>query len=333
APAAAQVAVMPVAPTVYKRGLVLTTGTYLAQGEIGGADDSALRYSRGERRDVRVPLAGVARLHFRETGPDMMAKVPPGRAGVLLKNGDFVEGSLRKLSDRSIELSSVLFGLHKIDPGSTGAYALVCNDVAPANKAQFVVRAADGSVYFASAVRIEKNGWVVEDEVMGEFALSRTGVVEIAAGPGRLEPLARMRPHHVDLANVPAVAGRAAAGLSVDSTGAGVPMALGGAAVESGLTLPAGAAATWDLAGKYRTLTFRAGVPTGVAATAGVRFVVLVDGKEVYRSPVRTSLEQPVSAAVDVGGAKQVTLRVEPASPETAGMATPGLFAGAAVVR
>ena len=66
---------------------------------------------------------------------------------------------------------------------------------------------------------------------------------------------------------------------------------------------------TYALGGEYRLFAAAAGVGTAREDTS-VEFVVSVDGKEVYRSPVYRAGEPVLPVAVDVTGANELTLSV-----------------------
>ena len=305
----------PVASSV-KEGVMLRSGTLLAGAQIESADNGTLRFSRAGQRGETVSLVNVARVIFKELSPEAVAKIPPQRTGVLLKEGDFVEGDFKSFQYGRLTLSSLIFGLQRFDVREK-AVALVLSDLETA-RAQMVLRTHDGSVYMAKSVAPDKDRLVVQDPVAGEFSISVRDVAQISAGAGRFASLADIKP-------------QAAFGLSLDSTGAGLPMNLGGIPCERGLTISAGSSATWNLAGAYRTLTFKCGVPRGVLPTAPVRFIVLSDGKELYKSPPRTSQDEPLAASVSVGDAKSLTLKVE--STLSPALPTPGLWGDVALVK
>src|SRR5205814_4818308 len=100
---------------------------------------------------------------------------------------------------------------------------------------------------------------------------------------------------------------------------------------EKGVTLAAGTSATWNLPGKYRTLSFKCGIPQGILPTAPVRFIVLADGKEVYKSRPRSSLDEPLAASISIKDAKTLTLKVESTAGQMA--ATPGLWGDVGLVK
>jgi hypothetical protein len=72
-------------------------------------------------------------------------------------------------------------------------------------------------------------------------------------------------------------------------------------------------------------------VPAGVLPTVPVRFVVLADGKELFRSPPRTSLDSPVGVAATVNGAETLILRVESTAPGP--FPVPGTWIDAALIK
>lgn len=312
-----------VAPTNLKEGLTLRSGTMLAGAQIERADDGTLTFNKNGRRET-ISLVNVARIIFRELNPELIAKLPEKRTGVLLVEGDFVEGEFRSMSRGRIQLSSVLFGLANFDIRDK-AVALVLGDV-EAPKAQMLVRTQDGSSYVAASVAPDKDLLVIEDVLGAKFSINRWEVTEISAGQSRMESLADIKPAKVETAGK-----EGPDAVVLNATGTGLPMNLAGTLFAKGITVAAGASATWNLAGKYRTLTFKCGVPKGVLATAPVRFIVLADGKEVYKSRPRTSLDQPLSASASIKDAKTITLKVEPTAGEL--QTTPGLWGDPGLVK
>lgn len=307
-------------PQPLKQGLTLRSGTFLAGAQIEKADDSSIRFGKADRHD-NLPLTQVSRIVFRDLEPDALAAIPPKTTGLLLKEGDFVEGDFKGMRDGRILISSVLFGLARFEAARKAA-ALVLNDLDPAH-AQMIVRTHDGSVYFADSVTPEKDKLIVDDPAAGKFAVNRWDVTEISLGGGRMQSLATMRPAKIDTPTP-------GKGFHVDSTGSELPPALPGVAVEHALALAPGATVTWNLVGAYRTFTFTPGVPRGASHTAKVRFTVVGDDKELYKSPPQTSLDAARLNSVNVKGVQALTLKVE--SPDK-GASVAGLFANPALIK
>lgn len=309
------------APVHIPPGLVLRSGTILANVNIDRLDEAQIRFNKnGEQRLSRGALA---RIVFSELSPEMAAKIPPRGAGALLREGDFVEGDLRAYRDGRLELSSVLFGLKRFEPRQQ-ALAVVLNDLEPA-RAQLVVRTLDGSVYMARELSLDKDQVKLADASGATLSFNRWDIADISAGADRMESLASIKPSRVD---APKGAGD---GLFSGATGAGVALNLAGVPVQNGLALTAGASASWQLDGKYRLLTFTAGVPAGVLPTTQVRFIVTADGKELYRSAPRASIDAPLPVALSLKDVKSVTLAVQSTLAQS--LPTPGLFAEASLVK
>jgi hypothetical protein len=312
-----------ITPVTLKEGLTFRSGIILTGAQIEKADDGTLTYNKSGRRQT-VSLVNVARIVFREIGPDLIAKIPENRTGVLLHEGDFVEGEFRGYSRGRIQLSSVLFGLSNFDIRDK-AVALILRDIEPA-RAQMLIRTQDGSLYPARSVTPDQDLLIIEDALGTKFSINRTEVAELSAGQSRMESLADLKPVKVEPAPKDAPAA-----LTINATGIGLPMNLAGTLCSKGVTLAAGASATWNLDGKYRTLTFKCGVPQGALPTAPVRFIITADGKELYKSRTRTSLDQPLSASVSIKDAKTLTLKVESAAGDL--ITTPGLWGDVGLVK
>jgi hypothetical protein len=289
------------------QGLVLRSGS-LIKGQVERADDSAVRYNRERERDLTVSTSTVAYIIPQQLPASMAAKIPPGRPGVLLKGGDFFEGDIRWIRDGRVRVSSVLFGLR--DFGFWDCQAIVYHDpsIIPA---PYEIRMSDGSVLMASAFTADKDYIVVKDISAGLLKVFGWEVQEIKCGGSRFQPLAETR---LAKAEVPPGASLAEA-IAVDVLPGGVMMWMDGQPVDRGIAVAGGTSLTYDLRGAYRVFHGKAGVLDGAAASARVRFVVLADGKEAWRSPERSPGEGAIEVAVNVADAKTLTLRVENAGP------------------
>jgi hypothetical protein len=303
--AASATSFTPLKPATLKRGLLLRSGTLIANADVYRADEGTVRYTKAGRGE-QVSMVNVARILMRDLAPSAADKIPPKGAGLLLKEGDFVEGEFKGLRDNRVSLSSVLFGLKAFEARDKVA-AIVINDPEPGRPAA-IVRTTDGSTYVAGKLSMDKNRLVIEEPLAGQVTIDRADVAELSIGAARLEPLAGLTPEKVEPAN------------SLVMADAPRP-----------ITLPAGASATWALNGRYRTFTATCAVPAGVLPTVPVRFVVLADGKELFRSPPRTSLDSPVGVAATVNGAETLILRVESTAPGP--FPVPGTWIDAALIK
>jgi hypothetical protein len=289
------------------QGLVLRNGS-LVKSQVERADDSVVRYHRDRERDLTVSASCVAYIIPQQFPAAMASKVPPGRTGVLLRSGDFFEGDIRYIRDGRVRVSSVLFGLR--DFGFWDCVVIVYHDPSFL-PAAYEIRSSDGSVYMASAFGFEKEKdiVVVKDVSAGPLKVLVWDIQEITCGTSRYQVLTETRllraefPPGMTLADA----------VAVDALPGGMPMWMEGQPVDHGLSEASGTALTYDLGGSYRTFYCRVGLADGSPGGARLRFLVLADGTEVFRSPDRAAGEGAVDVAVDVAGAKKLTLRVEPA--------------------
>jgi len=287
------------------QGLVLRSGS-LVKAQIERADDSVLRFHRDRERDLTVSTSHVAYVLPQPLPAAMASRIPPGRAGVLLRSGDYFEGDIRYIRDGRVRVSSVLFGLK--DFGYWDCLAIVYHDPSSI-PSPYEVRMTDGSVLMASAFNAEKDFIIVKDVSAGLLKVWAGEVLEIKCGGSRFQSLTETRLTKADLP--PGIT--FADAVSVDALPGDVTMWLDSQPVDRGLSVTAGTTLTYALGGAYRVFYSRVGAADHAPAGCRLRVVVLVDGREAFRGPDRAAGEGAVDVAVNVAGAKTLTLRVEPA--------------------
>jgi len=100
----------------------------------------------------------------------------PGRKGVLLAKGDFVDGEFRGLDGDQVKVSSVLFGLRSYD--ARKEVLAVALREASATAATYEIRLRDRSVLQAVTIAFERGALVIRDSILGTL---RVPVGELAA--------------------------------------------------------------------------------------------------------------------------------------------------------
>ena len=276
---------------------VLVDGTTLA-GRIEAFDDRAVRVASDVAGVVSVPADRVARVCFTAVSGERLAKVPAEGRGLLLRDGDFFAGAFRSFDRRSVTMSSELLGEASFDVGGRAAAVVL----RPAGRAGdgWVVRTVDGSVLVVSGVSSDGGALRAEVAGVGRVSVPWSAVVEARAGGGRVVSLAEVRP--------------TSGAVTVDGTGVGLRPVLIGAGGVGRSVCVGGGTATYRLGGGYTAFAARVGVPAGVVPMAGVRWAMLVDGREVASSGgPRTSVDDPVAVGAAVSGGGDLSVRVEPA--------------------
>ncbi len=163
------------------KGIWLCNGSYLA-GEIRAADDGMTRVNFSGTNELLILNSKIARVIFQRPGRPLPFELAADRTGLFLKNGDFFEGDFRSIKDRSLVVSSVLFGRRTFRTDNSDAAALVLNDFAPA-PARYEIRLLDGSTLRSNAARSQGNAIVVTETMLGEMRLPAKDLVEIRRAP------------------------------------------------------------------------------------------------------------------------------------------------------
>ena len=156
------------------KGVLLTSGSLLA-APLLTADDSkvSLRVNGSEFTVSTINVAGIV---FQNVAPEVASRFQ-GRRGVLFVNRDFVDGEFKSVQDGKVKLSSVLFGLQTYDVGSRVA-AVLLRDVTPAPW-RYEVKMRDGSEFLVTAIRIEADQLVLEDEPLRGYKVPARQLSEL----------------------------------------------------------------------------------------------------------------------------------------------------------
>jgi hypothetical protein len=156
-------------------GIVLKNGTTLA-GEVKEMDETVVQFAPLGQAIQTLKAANVARLQFRSMSPQLAARTGGGVAGILLLNGDFIEGDLKTLKKGQATISSIIFGLHSYDTANQAA-AVVLRPFQQAGR--FVVRTNKGSALFAEVLEVREDAVVVSEPLLGEMRLGVNELLDI----------------------------------------------------------------------------------------------------------------------------------------------------------
>lgn len=155
-------------------GVVLVGGSVLARPVVA-ADTTAVRFSDSSK-EAGLSMIKVARLVFQALSPELEARLPAGRRGVLLKSQEFIDGDLREVKNGRVRLSSMLFGLKSYDAWQVLAVAL--RDPQPV-RACYEVRTSSGSLLLADELGADKDGLVVHGADLAGFKVALGSLTEI----------------------------------------------------------------------------------------------------------------------------------------------------------
>ncbi len=275
---------------------VLVDGSTLV-GRIDGIDDKSVRVTTAAVGSVPVAIGRVARVCFGPVDGDLLGRVPGGAAGLLLRDGDFFEGTLVRFDGAGVTMTSPLLGEATFATADRAA-ALVLRPAGP-RRGDWVVRTTDGSVLAADGLSVTGGAVRMNVDGVGAMAVRLSDLGSVRAGGDRV----------VELADVKPTAGTALS----DATPVGLPAHLIGGAVNRAVCVSGGTSVTYGLAGGYTAFACRVGVPSGVVPMAGVAWSIALDGRRVADGGgPRTSVDDPVAVVVPTAGARELTLSVEP---------------------
>ena len=292
------------------RGVVFRNGSVLT-GQVRAVDTKAVSMSRPREPNLTIPLGQVSRVFFAPLTADVLSRLPADRAGVLLANGDFVEGEILDLSGSRVKLSSVLFGIKRFETKQVAVAAY--RAIVPAST-RFHLRATDGSSLLCDGLDVGANGVRVRDPLLAAVQFPLAEIAEVGAGPRLVTSLMQLKPIEVRPKGD-------APGYAVNTSLSGGPLTLMDRTVDEGLAIKADTELVYELEGSFSRLTLQIAVPLEAPRTQSIVFSVIVDGKEAYKSDARTSAMPPVPVSVDVSGTKRFAVRVaaEPAGTPSGG--------------
>jgi hypothetical protein len=158
----------------YPAGLLLVNGSVIP-GQVESADRSAVRLAGMNSPISRIQ---VARLMFKPMTPQMETNLLRGRAGLLLKSGDFVEGELGSLSGGEIEVRSVVLGAKRV--GVAQADAVILREPV-SGPAKFEIRTRHNGFYRAGALRLQNEALLINDPGLPATKLAVADILELRA--------------------------------------------------------------------------------------------------------------------------------------------------------
>jgi len=286
------------------RGVLTRNGTFMSGATFASADKTTVQFTRPGGMPLATEYSQLARINLQPLTPGMLAQIPKGLSGVLLTNGDFMEGEIGGIVNGKVTVSSVVFGLSTYQLADD--IRAVVFRAPKAVESAYRVQLVDGSVLVARSIKSSaKDELTVDDQSIGSVTLGMRDLCVIRAGELRSVQLTDIKPDNVD-----APAGKDPTSNSVFDPLRGSWMNVAGVFSERGTVVATGSTLTYDVDGGYRVFVCRVGVPDSAPVKGTVRFVITADGKEL-RNVVKANKEAPTVISVSVAGVKELKLSVE----------------------
>jgi hypothetical protein len=154
-------------------GVLLRNGSFLA-GIVERATESSLRM---KGRESPLSTVNVSRILLQPLSKQLEEHIPPGRAGLLLRRGDFVDAEFKAIDNGEVRTSSILFGPQAYD--ATKEVVVIALRHHSVSAVAFEVRLVDGSLLSASGIDVDNGLLVVRDSMAGVVKVAFAELAQI----------------------------------------------------------------------------------------------------------------------------------------------------------
>ena len=133
------------------------------------ADDTAVKFEEGNYPES-ISTVNVARIVMRPIPIKHRGHLTAGRPGVLLRNGDFIEGEFQSLKEDWLVLNSILFGVKVY--GLDEVMALVLAKIKkPTKSSRFELVLENGSLFHVRGFVVDEGKITVDDPTVGKMKI------------------------------------------------------------------------------------------------------------------------------------------------------------------
>jgi hypothetical protein len=292
---------LPSSAQVLPAGVLLQGGSLLVGRLSHLSLDPAAGNNNGEllRGDEKVPIdrSAIAAVVFLPVTRAIVAENST-KAGLVMRNGDTMDGDVSDISSEQISVSSVLLGLSTYRASEVRACFLapLQNKVAP-----YEVRLRDGSILYATAITGDASGVGITDVSGLDLRVGQDEIAQIRAGTAATQDLAQLDWKATGTKDAPTP--------QVDSWL--------GKDQQQILATDAGTAIEFPLPGKFRAFGVQVvvGADSPANATAVIHF--LTDGHELAKSPALRVGDAPRFMELTLPTASHITVQSESTFPGT----------------
>lgn len=314
-------------------GVILTSGSFLSgffdKLDFDAANPDAAGTFNRNGHPVTIPGSKIAAITMLPTPRGLIAE-KGSQHGLLMKNGDVMDGDFSAITRAGAQINSILLGITTYNR----ADIQVCFLHPPQTPtAPYEIRLTDGSIIYASGVSADKNNVIIQEASGLTLAASADEIAQFRAGPAIAQSLAELNwkatsPPPVVGGGGSMVPGPDDGKAATNAAAAAPPPAPAapaappvqcwtGPSQQEILLAPAGATINFPLNGKFRTLAARIAFSPDTPPSAQAVIRILADGKEVGRTPPFKAGEQPRFIQVNLQDPQSISLVAESATPGT----------------
>ena len=309
-------------PRAEDTAIVLRDGGVL-RGAIRGGSGRGVSLASPLFGSVECPLRAVARIELPAPQPSPPLQPAEKLDRLLFRNGETVDGTVESVGAEGKGIRFRAEALGQLDIPFERLVAIAFTGGAAASdslrEAQgpgvvAIAYADNGSVVagrigsLADGKLALRPAWVpLANEGPGALALDVARVLRIEFRGGRLVYLSDLAPAEAKETPFFDLVWHYRRDLSVD----GHPLRLGTRTYRKGLGVHSRCELTYALDGSFRRFLTDVGIDEEVGEKGDVDVAVLVDGQVRFERKGVTGRDDPIPVAVDVAGAKRLTLRVD----------------------
>jgi len=219
-----------------------------------------------------------------------IAELANSKPGLIMKNGDFMDGAIDSISRGAVEVNSVLLGITPYPRTDTRACVLHPLHLQPA---KYEIRLKDGSMIQANDVTVSGPSISIADVSGAKILATMNDIAQFRAGSSMVQSLAELNWKTRAVSAGPKTnsptAGAAAAMVPAPANAAADPSPVVGSWKGPNqaqvLQAPTGTTIDFPLNGKYRAVAMRVMISSDSPPNAQAVVRVLADGKEVGTTP------------------------------------------------
>ena len=310
-------------PGVWLRSGSFVAGTFDALDFDPTHPDANGRFNRNGK-NVDISPSVIAAVTMQPMARSEIASLG-SQVGLVMKNGDFSAGDFQAINGGGARMSSLVLGIVNYDRSQVGACVLHPMDPQPAD---YEIRLRDGSIVRATSLGVNNGQLVIGDVAGVAISVDAGEIAQVRAGSSRVQSLLDL-PWTATPLPVPAPAPNVAPAVTAPpgTTNAAAGNAAPPAPAANAAPAQAASAQCWEgpdqeqvmvvpvetvvdfpLTGKFRALALRIALSSDSPPNAQAAVRVLVDGREVGRTPPMKSGDQPRFVEVTLQDPRSVTL-------------------------
>jgi hypothetical protein len=289
--------------------LVLRNGDRLC-GALTGGTPTAVELRGGAFGALACPIAAIARLHVVPPGTSPEPAPAENADRLRFVNGDSVDGTVEAFGPKGVTFRSEHLGALELEFARirTVSFARGAGERPPRPEGvHAIVHCDDGTAVTGSPLGIQEGRLHLKTAIGLDLDLDLARVLRLDFRGGRLTFLSDMEPSSVVETPCFDVVWAHRRDLSVD----GNPLRLGDREYTKGLGVHSRCEISYALGGRHTRFLAHVGIDEEVGDRGNAHVQVLVDGEVKFERKALRGRDAPVPVALDVAGAKVLTLRVD----------------------